>query len=359
MSDKYQLRVVSTRGGPRELGRSHGEALRPEIQKFIEGRTTALEAYAEKRGTSDVSRFASLGAQCLALADAWDPDGALEHRGIAEGAQVDPALLYAIANLSDLRDVLLLGGSSPDSEGCSALLLPAGRTRSGNVIAAQTWDLGPRDLEFVVAIERKPENGPRTVSLTCAGCLTLIGMNEHGLALGTTNIKVKGSRPGVGYLSVLHRMIREASVDAASRILESAPRAAAHTYWLATGERAIEWECGPDHAISRELGAEPLVRTNHCLAEPMARIEGETPTSSSLARRARVTELLAGKSHDFPSLVTLFSDRRDGIDSIARFPEDGQPTATNAVVVCFPAEKKMYACRGPAQRGEFQELGFS
>jgi isopenicillin-N N-acyltransferase like protein len=359
MSEKYTLRVVSTRGGPRELGRAHGEALRPEIQKFIDGRTAALEAYAEKRGTSDVSRFVALGAQCLALADAWDPEGAVEHRGIAEGAQVDPALLYAIANLSDLRDVLLLGGTSPDSEGCSALLLPAGRTKSGNVIAAQTWDLGPRDLEFVVVIERQPTNGPRSVSLTCAGCLTLIGMNEHGLALGTTNIKVKGSRAGVGYLSILHRMIRETTVDAASRVLESAPRAAAHTYWLATRERAIEWECGPDHAISRELAAEPLVRTNHCLAEPMARIEGETPTSSSLARRAKVTELLSRDTHDVASLVRLFSDRSGGIDSISRFPEDGQPTATNAVVVCLPGEKKMFACRGPAQRGEFKELGFS
>jgi hypothetical protein len=181
-------------------------------------------------------------------------------------------------------------------------------------------------------------------------------LNEHGLALGTTNIKVKGSRPGVGYLSILHRMIRESSVEAASEVLVGAPRAAAHTYWLATGDRAVEWECGPEHAISRALGDEPLVRTNHCLAEPMVELEGETPTSSSLTRRRRVTELLEGRAHDLDSLRELFADRSDGIDSISRFPEDGQPTATNAVVVCLPAEKKMYACRGPAQRGEFREL---
>lgn len=359
MSEKYELRLVTTRGTPRELGRAHGEALRPEIQKFIQGRTAALEAYAEKRGRSDVSRFATLGAECLKRAEAWDPAGALEHRSIAEAANVDPDLLYAITNLSDLRDVLLLGGTSPDSEGCSALMLPKDLTKAGHVIAAQTWDLGPRDLEFVVAIERHPDEGPRTVSLTCAGCLTLIGMNEHGLALGTTNIKVRGSRAGVGYLSILHRMIRESSVDAASEIVANAPRAAAHTYWLATKDRAIEWECGPDHAISRTLAAEPLVRTNHCLAEPMTRIEGEAPTSSSLTRRQRVTQLLQGRPHDFESLREVFADRSDGIDSIARFPEDGQPTATNAVVVCLPAERKMYACRGPAQRGEFRELRFS
>jgi isopenicillin-N N-acyltransferase-like protein len=359
MSDKYLLRLVTTRGSARELGRAHGEALRSEIQSFIQGRTLALAAYAEKRGTSDVSRFHALGAKCLAVAERWDPAGAAEHRGIAEGADVDADLLYAIANLSDLRDVLLLGSASADSEGCSALILPKSHTKGGHVIAAQTWDLGPRDLDFVVAIERIPDNGPRTLSVTCAGCLTLIGMNEHGLALGTTNIKVKGSRPGVGYLSILHRMIQEVSVEAAGAVLESAPRAAAHTYWLASEDRAVEWECGPDHAISRTLGAEPLVRTNHCLAEPMTRIEGEPPTSSSLARRARVTTLLAGGIHDVASLQAIFSDRSDGLDSISRFPEDGQPTATNAVVVCLPGERKLFACRGPAQRGEFRELSFS
>jgi isopenicillin-N N-acyltransferase-like protein len=340
-----------------EMGRAHGEALRAEIQKFIHGRTLALEAYAEKRGRSDVSRFQALGAECLSRAAAWDPDGAAEHRGIAEGAGVDADLLYAIANLSDLRDVLLLGGS-PDTEGCSALLIPGRATRSGQVIAAQTWDLGPRDLEFVVAIERAPANGPRTKSLTCAGCLTLIGINEEGLALGTTNIKVRGSRPGVGYLSILHRMIREKSVEAASEVLERAPRAAAHTYWIATRDRAVEWECGPDHAIRRALCDETLARTNHCFAEPLRRIEGETPTSSSLTRLERVKSLVNAAPQDFATLRELFSDRSDGIDSVSRFPEDGQPTATNAVVVCLPGEKKMYACRGPAQRGKFVELGF-
>ncbi len=357
MAELLELRRIECRGTPQQMGRAHGETLRNEITAFIQGRREALRAYAARRGQDDVSGFEEAGARCLSLAKEWDPEGILEHVGIAEGAGVDPALLYAIANLSDLRDILLLS-DAPEGEGCSMLLLPPGSTDGGQVIAAQTWDLGPRDLDFVVAVERYPSDGTRTVSLTCAGCLTLIGVNEHGLAVGTTNIKIRGAAPGVGYLSILHRMIRERTVGAASALLTGVKKAAAHTYWIATGDEATEWECGPTTGVERKLGDRPICRTNHCLSASLQAREGEVPTSSSRARLARLEALTAGATHGVESLRELFADRADGIDSISRFPEDGQPTATNAVVICLPAERRMWACRGPAVRGRFVELGF-
>lgn len=358
MSGELELPTLALSGSARAMGRAQGEAFRTGIARFIEGRFAALADYAARRGVRDVSGFVDLGRAAAELAARWDPVGYDEHAGIAEGAGVDPALLYAIANLTDIRDLLLY--ADPATEGCSAILVPPTRSEGGGLIAAQTWDLNPSDLEHIVAIHRRPDHAPETWSITLVGCLTLIGMNAHGLSLGTTNIKTHGSRPGVGYLSLMHRAIRCTNRGQARAILTGAPRAAAHTYWIADPEGALELECGPDWVVERELARTPITRTNHCLSERGTAVQAEAPTSSSTARLARLGVLLdARPRHDVASLRAIFADRHDGIDSINRYPEDGQPTATNAVIVMLPAERKLFACRGPADRGRWTELALT
>ena len=126
--------------------------------------------------------------------------------------------------MTDMRDALLLkSGDQPpsiDAEGCSSLLVPGNLTANGQAIAGQTWDLNPEDIEYVVAIRRQPIDGLETWSVTCAGCLTLMGINSCGVVVGTTNVKTWGSRPGIGYLATLHRMVRCHTASQASKILE-------------------------------------------------------------------------------------------------------------------------------------------
>ena len=59
------------------------------------------------------------------------------------------------------------------------------------------------------------------------------------------------------------------------------------------------------------------------------------------------------------SVQALFSDRSDGINSINRYAEDLQATATNAVFIAVPARREAHACRGPADRGEWARLSFA
>jgi hypothetical protein len=51
-------------------------------------------------------------------------------------------------------------------------------------------------------------------------------------------------------------------------------------------------------------------------------------------------------------------DRSDGVDSINRYTEDAQGTTTNACVIAVPARRELWACRGPADRGEWRQLTF-
>ncbi len=353
-----ELRQIHCSGTPRELGRAHGEQLRELIHAFAAQRVERLREYLAERGSGDVDRFFETGRRCLDVYAGWDPAGYEEHCGIAEGAAFDAAALFSVANMTDVRDVVLLPAPSADSEGCSALLVPAEQSGSGQLIAAQTWDLNPSDLDYVVAVHRSPDAGPETWSVTCVGCLSLIGMNAHGVSLGTTNIKTRGSRVGVGYLGIQHRAIRATSRAEAMRIVENAPRAAAHTYWLADAQGAVEYECSAGRCIARTLQAEALARTNHCLDEQHVAVQGEQPNSSSFRRLSRMQTMLSAGGQSVDSIRAVFSDRTDGLDSICRYPEDDQGTATNACIVCVPAERTLWACRGPADRGHWQRLEF-
>jgi isopenicillin-N N-acyltransferase-like protein len=295
----------------------------------------------------------AVGAACLRVFERWDPEGAAENAGIAEGAGVSAEALYGSTNMTDVRDVLLLPSHETD-EGCTSLLVPPNLSRTGEIIVGQTWDLNPTDLDFVVAVHRRPSAGPETWSVTCAGALSLTGMSAAGVAVGTTNIKTKRSRVGVGYLSLLHRAIRAGSAAEAATLVRGAPRAAAHTYWLADAGSATELECDPDNVTERRAETNPVARTNHCLSPGMREVEGEPATVSSQKRLARAEQQLRAGSQDVTSLQQLMRDRSDGVDSINRYTEDEQGTTTNACLIAVPARLELWACRGPADRGAWE-----
>lgn len=358
------LPQITIEGSPRAMGLGHGEQLREPIQRFVEHRIQATHAYLDERSHSADFDLRDVARQCLEIVRDWDPDGYEEHIGVADGADVNAADLYAAGNYSDMRDLVLL--DHPEfrqlpawDEGCTSFALPGALTANSQVLVGQTWDLHPDDMQFVTAIHRLPAEGPETWSVTCAGCPTLIGMNEHGLYVGTTNIKIHGVRPGVAYLSLLHRAIRCATREIAAEIIANAPRVAAHTYWLADERGAIELECASTRVVKRELSDDtPLWQTNHCLDESHQQHEAEAPSESSRCRFDRAGEILARGGHDIDSIRAMFSDRSDGINSINRYPDDRQYAATNACMIGVPAERMFMACRGPADRGIWKHLAF-
>jgi isopenicillin-N N-acyltransferase-like protein len=358
------LPQLVVRGTPQQLGAAQGAAFARQIRDFVPMRFGATHEYLATLGHASIGPLLDVGKQCMALYARWHPEGFAEHLAIAQAAGVDATELYTAANMTDLRDVLALGAREvqqipADAEGCSAILLPAAFTASGEAIGAQTWDLNPQDLDYVVAIRRIPEQGPQTWSVTCTGCLSLVGLNDAGLAVGTTNIKTRGSKPGIGYMGILHRMLASRSFEEAAGVCVNAPRAAAHTYWLASQDRLSEWETTAWSAVRRDAVREPLARTNHCLVPEHSEREGESPSSSSRARLDRLRDRLSRPDQDVGSLRDLFADRTSGIDSINRYAEDGQGTSTNSCVIAIPARRELYACRGSADRGAWVRLDFS
>lgn len=355
-----ELQQFRLEGTSEEMGRQYGEKCGDMIHAFVSDRIDAVRSYFSDAGRGSIDSFLEAGAKCMDEVCGFDPEGHTEHLHTAAGAEIDPVVLFATANMTDVRDIVTIPGDPIviEDEGCTAALLPGDMTQSGFSLQGQTWDLNGPDMKHVIAVHRLPAAGPETWTVTCAGCQTLMGMNEHGVTVGTTNLKTHGADVGIPYLSLLHLALRQENLQLASDTVERAKVAGGHTYWVGDRNKAIEWERSPLLARQRTTESGPLARSNHCLFAENTALETDL-SESTHARYDRMIALLeASSDHTLESLRACFSNRDDGRLSINRFAEDNSGATTNAVVACSPADLKFYACKGRADIGAWTQLEF-
>jgi isopenicillin-N N-acyltransferase like protein len=353
------MRILSFAGSPAAIGEAFGEECRAEITELYEARLVNAMAQARLHGGREVDEAAVLevARACLGPTQAHHPDGFAELEGIARGAGLALERVLAMNGLTDIRDVLAWGGELEALGGCSAFVVAGDFTRAGKLLCGQTWDLATDNMPYVLGVHRQVEGAPQTWSLTTVGCLSLIGLNERGIACGTTNIRTTDSRPGVTYLSLIHKALSAATLSEARSAIVDAPRAGAHFYYLADGHgQGLALECTPDRAAFIEVENGAYVHTNHCLIPEHQAIEGNTPSASSHARQDRL-ERLIGEScgeADLDGAKRWLGDRDNGEHAISR--TDFAGISSNGAVVMEPETGTIHACHGPAHLGSWVNL---
>jgi isopenicillin-N N-acyltransferase-like protein len=262
----------------------------------------------------------------------------------------------AMNGLTDLRDALAFGGSFEAAGGCTAFVVQRDRSADGRLWAGQTWDLGSDNLPYVVGVHRKPDAGPETWCVTTVGCLSLMGINAEGVAIGTTNLRTVDAGPGVPYLSVIHRALAEPTAAAAARLIARAPRAGGHSYTAVDrngGAYAIE--CTARRSVAMAIRGGFHVHTNHCQLPAHQALEAELPYASSHARLARMQSLLRNATQlDGPFLENCLADRDGGKLAICRDDFDG--ISTNAALVVCPEAPTLRVCHGHPPHSPWLDL---
>ena len=353
------MRIIHLEGTPRRMGEAFGESCRPAIAELYALRLENAVAQALRYGGRDVGEadLLALATACLEASARFDPAGTEELRGIAHGAGLTPERVLAMNGLTDLRDALAWGGPLEAAGGCTAFVVQRDRSADGRLWAGQTWDLGSDNQPYVVAVHRRPASGPETWCVTTVGCLSLMGMNAEGVAIGTTNLRTTDAGAGVPYLGVIHRALAESSAAAAAALIARAPRAGGHAYTVVDrGGDAFAVECSARHSRTFALRGGFHVHTNHCQVPEHQALEADIPYASSRTRLARMQELLRGADRiDGPFLEACLADRANGTLAICRDDFDG--ISTNAALVVSPDGRWLRACQGLPSRGAWVALG--
>ncbi len=357
------MRVLSFEGTYEAMGEAFGESCRQEIAMLYEARLANAQEQAQSYGGRTVSEAEVLevSASCLKLRAEFDQDGYEELLGIGRGAGLSLEKVWAMNALTDLRDVLAFGDPGllgrPLEEGCSSFVLGPKHVSRGAGMLGQTWDLATDNMPYVLMVRRKPVHAPATLSLTTVGCLSLIGMNEAGIAIGTTNIRTRDARLGVGYLDIIHKVLATTSLESAQTVISDAPRAGAHYYYLMDGRGQFAcMECTAETAEVIATEGPWMVHCNHVMSESLQDLEVNVSSSSSRCRQSRLESLLKGHEGrlDETRLGGFLADHDGAGNALCRHDFGG--ISSNGSVIMSPGERKMWVVHGQACSGQWLEL---
>jgi len=245
-------------------------------------------------GQAELERLGELVGERVSAA--WPALGA-ELAGIADGADVEPAALWAVNARTEL-----LGGTGE----CSLI----GRLDGARVSIAQNWDWHP-ELAPSRVLWTVEHDGTWFTTFTEAGMLAKLGLNGRGIATGLNFLSssLDGGVDGVPVHVLLRLVLQECgSLVEAMRLLLSARTAASACVTLAGAEPAdaglVAIELSPGGPAVVWPGADGvLVHANHFLgALPSGRDLEPLERPATLLRRQRIAALVAAGADDREAL---------------------------------------------------------
>ncbi|MCK2218753.1 C45 family peptidase [Actinomadura sp. ATCC 31491] len=248
-----EMTIVECAGGPRELGRAHGEQARAAVRR-------AREAWREATAGSGVAELVG-GSPLLGTVQRLMPDLAEELRGIAEGAGV-PFADVAAYNWMD--EGWWMRRRHLREHGCSVV----GAERApGGPYLAQNMDLPAFMDGSQLVLRLRPAGGPEQLVLTSAGLLALTGVNAAGVAVCVNTLGMLTGDPyGLPVAAMIRGVLARRDRAAAVGFLRAAGHASGQHYAVGDATGLDSLECSAAGAVPVPLREGRLVHTNHPLA---------------------------------------------------------------------------------------------
>ena len=329
--------LIEVYGSARERGQQHGSKARARIERAI-GNYARLFAYCG----IDWQRAQRLGAGYRDIVGALDPALLAEIEGIAAGAGRRVDEILALNARTEILPPSYPGEPHPDRVRIAAANLKAGvpdwgectavavkpaQSASGATLLAQNWDWLGAQRSALVLLRVRGDDGASCLTLTEAGMLAKIGLNNHGfgVCLNIMRSADDGAHAGVPVHVLLRALLaREGVADAiafAERLSFGASSnvlcadAAGETAALELSPRGLEVIRGADAA---------LCHTNHFLAPASAQHQASlAPSLSTLPRLERMRALTGAHRGKFSvaDLERMLRDEADGYLSICRSPD--------------------------------------
>jgi isopenicillin-N N-acyltransferase like protein len=355
-----RIRVLEVAGSFHQMGVQHGKAFHDAIHEFTEDR---IKLSSSKVWTGrEISREAvlELAAACVVEHEAYSPELMDELRGMAEVTGLSLGELIVNNGFTDFIDVVYALGEEkkqPEkvSDNCTAFLVSNELAADGKGMYGQTWDMHATATPYVMLLHGKPENAPAFLSFTITGCVGMIGMNEHGIAVGINNLLGGDGQIGVTWPFVIRKILMQNNIEDALKCIIEAKLAGAHNYMLMDkyGNGYNVEAMSSRHYIEKLETS--LVHTNHCVMETTRQVERERHAdsmASSKARLARGHQLLDDTSITPEKLMALTRDEEAiCVRSVAPFFSESAGAA-----IMRPATGDFWAVWGLPSENEFERF---
>jgi len=352
------IEIIELTGTPEEMARQHAEACYDSARAMIRARCDL--GLKRGRGWDEgltVERCLQVAAEHLPAHEKYSPAVYAEFIALAEALDVGANELLIGNGYTDYIDVLR---GELSGEGCTSFIATGDATADGLTYVGQTWDMNTFAEQHMRVFRRVPADGPAWVTLTTAGCLSLIGLSERQIAVGNTNLAPTDARPGVMYLALIHEALRSPDYATARAAIAWAPRASGHYYHVAAvsgSATGIETTATKHTALPMPGGL--LVHANHYHDEALGELSREAPGVNSLAREEALDGYLRERVGEL-TLEDLIEGLRlqEGEHPVCRPPaDDPDEVTTCAAAIMCPQRRKMWVATGNPATTEFEEVG--
>ena len=355
MADR-PIRVLDLAGSPEAVGREHGRSYAGAIREYADERVHLSREGTWSGQAMTEGEVLALAKACLPAHEAYDAELYTEMVAMADAAGLSPAEAVIVGGFTDFVDTVRAAGGDPMPEDtCTGALVPAD-AGGGEPWFAQTWDMHDTATPYIVMLRTRVTGSPEALVFTTVGCLGQIGMNDVGLCVGINNLTAGDGRIGVTWPFVVRKALAQTDIDAALACITEAPLAGGHNFFLLDREgRGYDVEAMPTATHVVELHHEPLVHTNHCLAEETQAVEGpRAPVriASSERRYARAVELLGKRPIDEQSLMALTRDD----EAICERPEPPHDVLSCGATVMRPRTGDLWAVWGLPAENEYEHF---
>jgi isopenicillin-N N-acyltransferase-like protein len=270
MSEQISKIILS--GSPAEIGFTHGELLKDQVQGNIE---FYKALFLKNFGTEN--RILKTAHSFREQINLYNPEYAVEIEHIALGAGVsEPLWIYAL----NARIEIAL--ARPINE-CTAVVFPS------NNLLGQTWDWAQSLLDNFVIMQIDLPSGMQILQLTEAGIIGKIGFNNCSLGVTLNILWIPGDRPaGVPVHILLRAILESKTLEEAREAVSRSGGGKASNLIVCQNGSAIDFEFYGEGAAFQEIKKPAYVHTNHIIhSGSNFQVEG-TDLAGSLARYAAV-----------------------------------------------------------------------
>ena len=238
------------------------------------------------------------------------------------------------AGLPDWLAQAAWDGALQDGE-CTAMGVTAAASQSGQAWLAQNWDWMGRQREALVVLHTQGPSGQSITTLTEAGMLAKIGINQSGFAIGLNILRSvrDGSRLGVPVHVLLRHLLDCRSVAHARERLQALQTdlglgfgAASNVPCADAQGEAVCFEVSPAGWAELAPTDGVVVHTNHFVCETL--VGEQAPVGAGLSSHSRLAtagqyglQTPIGQA----DLERFLRDESDGFLSICRSPDPSVP----------------------------------
>ncbi|MFL5766962.1 MAG: C45 family autoproteolytic acyltransferase/hydrolase [Actinomycetota bacterium] len=332
-------------GTPFERGRAIGRGLAESIGDSL----GFVTRYLERHGLTERALDHLLGPY-VAASEAAMPGLIDQVRGIAEGADQPFSRVMAANAFEEIYgQVELDGGTLKPLERCTDVVVAG---PSGPLLGhTEQWYAG--DEGAVGLVVDVPDDSPVVLAPVVAGTLPLVGINEHGLAVGAMSLSAGDERVGIPRALIARDVLDATDARDATERATRPGRAGGYSYLLAFPDE--EARC-VETTATRDAVVGSTVHTNHALDPSVSEVTFPT-SSDSVCRFSRTATLATTVDPTIDGVVSILADHDGAPESICAHPDPAEGDEGSTILfamVAEPARRSLTIAAGHACTGTFE-----